>query len=216
VHAATDRHEDQLSIPLLAYGDWLQAYQAVERGPEFLHCKACKEALEQLGAYTSGSWRSSYSFSGLQKNSAQFRHLIEEITSVHADWFMARKPGNYEDTLERHIRSLCAHPNGCGSGWLRWAQDGPGAGVCLLAAAFDIAMAGKSISNTQKGQLNSFRSGCISKKGVSPRLASFAAAVKRFESMGRIHGGRPLMVTFALLNRVAGLLPNKISDGGEK
>jgi hypothetical protein len=216
VHAAADRHQDQLSIPLLAYGDWLQAYQAVERGPEFFHCKACKEALEQSGRYTSGPWRSPYFFSGLGKNFAQFRHLIDEITSIHGGWFMIRKPENYEDTLEHHIRSLCAHPNGCGPGWLRWAKDGPGGGVCFLAEAFDAAMSDKSISGSQKGQLNSLRSDCISNKGVSLRLASFSAAVKRFEALGRVDGGRPLMVTFALLNRVSGLLPKQLSVGGEK
>ena len=216
VHSAADRHEEQLSIPLLAYGDWLLTYQAVELGPDFLHCRACKEVLTALGTYTSGPWRSPYNFPGLGKNAAQFRNLIEEIAGVHSDWFLTRRPENYEDTLHRHIRSLCAHPNGCGAGWLRWAVDGPGGGVCLIATQFDAAMADESIPGSKRGEISALRSYCMTKKGAPPKLASFAGAVKRFEAMGSVDGGRPLMVTYALLNRIADLRPMNSSDGGEK
>lgn len=198
--APGERYEEQLTIPLAAFDDWLSSYDAVSNGSRDMHCEGCLQLIAEQGIDDAGTMQNKcrkFSLKGLSDRQTQLRHLVEEILDAHKAWPPETAPeADRPAVLARHIHLLCRHPNGLGTAWKAWATVSS-THPCPLAEEIGqyLQLRDRTL-NDKKGMLSTNRDRC---KNFIKRLA---AGAQRFEKMSQDRDGASLLVTFDLLNRV--------------
>lgn len=200
-----ERHEEQLSIPLLSFPDWVSAYDAVALGSRDISCEECWKLLFPDKSTVIPERIKEHKLKGLYEKPTQFRNLIEELIEPHIVWpqDMGMEEEERNRVLARHIRALLKNPNGCGRAWGKWAEMKADAFKCPLDEEIEsINPAGAQDTDTKKSlramkkQLKKRQADC---KEHALRLSS---AARRFERMASVNNGRPLTITYDLLKKV--------------
>lgn len=205
-----ERFEEQLSIPLLAFEDWLDAYNAAALGSRGRDCKNCIKSLGPEDVKLLPEKSAAPMFQGFKNKPTQFRNLIEEILDAHVLWPADFRHEKKPEELKEHIQSLICHPNGCGPAWKTWAE------MRKCPVMKNIENLDKSSEIKEKLiQIKNDKaaSGCIDFAN------DFYRSINRFETIARNNKSRALSITYDLLNKLCSYKMNKISfsdnTGGE-
>jgi len=190
-----ERHQEQLSMPLLAFPDWLNAYNAVIEGSKGIECRDCWEHVRPEKDSSLPEKAKALQLRGLSKRPTQFRNVVEEIIESHISW----PPGTGMDEeernriLARHIRALLKNPNGCGRAWGKWVELEGNEFICPLNEEIE------KINPAEAQDIEQLKKRQADCQQLALKLSS---AAKRFETISQSDGGKPLMITYDLLNRV--------------
>jgi hypothetical protein len=200
-----ERHEEQLSIPLLAFPDWVSAYDAVAWGSRDISCAECWKLLFSDKSTAIPEKIKEYKLKGLSEKRTQFRNLIEELIESHIVWpdVMGMEEGERTRVLAQHIRALLKNPNGCGRAWGKWAEMKADAFKFPLNEEIESINPAGAEDKETKNSLGAMKSQLKEKRADCMQLVlHLSSGARRFEDMASINNGRPLIITYDLLNKV--------------
>jgi hypothetical protein len=222
LNATSERFAEQLSIPLLSLNDWLEAYDSVAFGKivttgsdeDVFNCEKCLENMDDKTSRVTrpfagvsshsrnGDGRSWTLVKGVGTESSRFRNLLEEIMENHVAW-----PARLESPAAHfpaHVRLLISNPNTCGKRWREWVCLTEFKQACPLYNSINAYLGrGDIYDNSGKNEIKSRRRKCERiLTDIQIPLRRFVCAANRFEQLACNREGRPLAVTFNLLNKI--------------